>query len=178
MKAHTVNTASGFSVVSFYPLLSLLLELLNQLSDLEWILGLSFSSLLTPDRPSTPPPTTWSSWVENMSRLSALTDDAEAIAASADTLDRWLITYQVSELRRDLEKQRERFTALLRLIKEYADMVLLDISEEIQQQSSLLDSLERRLDMVKILREEVVHLRKSYEVEALDPIKKPRRAGM
>jgi hypothetical protein len=57
-------------------------------------------------------------------------------------------------------------------------MVLLDISEEIQQQPPLLDSLERRLDMAKTLREEVVHLRKSYEVGTLDRIKKLRRTGV
>lgn len=57
-------------------------------------------------------------------------------------------------------------------------MVLLDISEEIQQQPPLLDSLERRLDMAKTLREEAVQLRKSYEAGTLDPIKKFRRTGV
>jgi len=115
-----------------------------------------------------------------MSRLSALIDDSEAIAASAPW--HWDVKLemnrQVSALRENLEKQREHFTVLLRLTKEYADMVLLDISEEIQQQSSLLDSLERRLDRAKTLREEVVQLRKSYDVGTLDPIKKLRRTGV
>jgi hypothetical protein len=128
------------------------------------------------------PSTAWSSWAENMSKLSALIDDAEALIASESArcylhikieMDR-----QVSELRENLEKQRERFTALLRLTKDYADLVLLDVSEEIQQQSSLLDSLERRLDMAKTLREEVVQLRKSYDVGTLDPIRKLRRTGV
>jgi hypothetical protein len=128
------------------------------------------------------PPTAWSSWAENMSKLSALIDDAEALIASESArcylhikieMDR-----QVSELRENLEKQRERFTALLRLTKDYADLVLLDVSEEIQQQSSLLDSLERRLDMAKTLREEVVQLRKSYDVGTLDPIRKLRCTGV
>jgi predicted RNase H-like nuclease (RuvC/YqgF family) len=126
---------------------------------------------------SKPPPTTWSSWVENMSKLSALIDESEYIPVS-DWGTRCEITRQVSALREDLQKQRERFTALLRLTKEYADRVLSDISEEIQQQSSLLDSLERRLDMAQTLRQEVVHLRNSYEVGTLDRIKKLRRTGV
>jgi hypothetical protein len=126
------------------------------------------------------PPTTWSSWAENMRKLSALIDDAEAIAASRAWYShvKSEMDLQVSELREKLEKQRERFTALLRVTKEYADIVLSDVSEEIQQQSSLIDSLERRLDMAKTLREEAVQLRKSYEAGTLDPIKKFRRTGV
>jgi predicted RNase H-like nuclease (RuvC/YqgF family) len=112
-----------------------------------------------------------------MSKLSALIDESEYIPVS-DWGTRCEITRQVSALREDLQKQRERFTALLRLTKEYADRVLSDISEEIQQQSSLLDSLERRLDMAQTLRQEVVHLRNSYEVGTLDRIKKLRRTGV
>ena len=115
-----------------------------------------------------------------MRKLSALIDDAEAIAASRAWYShvKSEMDLQVSELREKLEKQRERFTALLRVTKEYADIVLSDVSEEIQQQSSLIDSLERRLDMAKTLREEAVQLRKSYEAGTLDPIKKFRRTGV
>jgi hypothetical protein len=112
-----------------------------------------------------------------MNRLSALIDESESIAAS-DWWNQSEITRQVSALREALEKQREHFNAFLRLVKAYADRFLSDISEEIQQQSSLLASLERRLDMAKTLREEVVHLRRSYEVGTLDHIKKLRRTGV
>jgi hypothetical protein len=69
------------------------------------------------------------------------------IAASTDILNQLLITYKVSVVR---------------------------ISEEIQQQCSL-PARERRLDMAKTLRQEVVYLRNSYEVGTPDSIKKLRR---
>lgn len=65
----------------------------------------------------------------------------------------------------------------MQLTKEYADRFLSDISEEIQQQSSFLEALERRVNMASRLREQVVDLRKSYEVGTLNSIKKVRHTG-
>ena len=50
----------------------------------------------------------------------------------------------------------------LQLSEEYANRYLLDISAEIEQQSSFLDKLEGRLETAKKLREEVVDLQTLY----------------
>lgn len=51
---------------------------------------------------SKPPPTTWSSCVENMSMISTLIDESEYFAASAVEPGRFLIRSQVFQLRNDL----------------------------------------------------------------------------
>jgi len=56
----------------------------------------------------------------------------------------------------------------MRVSKRYVDRRVSDVFEEIQQQGSFLDALEKR---VETLREQVDHLRKSYEeVETLESI--------
>jgi hypothetical protein len=123
-------------------------------------------------------PTTLSAWLRNMDKLSALIDRLSEIATTAPQEHHSQLIHQVDALRIDFNKQRNRYAAFLRLAKKYADRFLSDISEEIQQQSCLLDALEKKLDMAKSLRQEVVQLYKSYEVGTLDSIKKVRRTGV
>jgi hypothetical protein len=129
------------------------------------------------DYVSKPPPLTCLSWLANMSRLSALINESEEFAAGRALEGDFEPTFQVSVLREDLKKQQERCAALLSLMREYADRFLPDISEETQQQCSLLEALERRLDMAKRLREEAVYLRVTYD-GTLDCIKKLLRTGV
>ena len=113
-----------------------------------------------------------------MDKLSVLIDRLSEIATTAPQEHQSQLIRQVDALRKDFNKQRKRYAAFLRLAKKYADRFLSDISEEIQQQSCLLDALERKLDMAKSLRQEVVHLCKSYEVGTLTCIEKVRRTGV
>lgn len=119
----------------------------------------------------------FSSWLRNINRLAALISRLEDLAATAPPEYRSQLRRQVAALRASFRKQQERCVAFLRLTERYADRFLSDISEEIQQQSSFLDALERRLDMAKTLREQVVHLRESYEDGTLNPINKVRDTG-
>ena len=122
-------------------------------------------------RQSTTLSTTLSSWLRNMNRLSTLIDRLSELADTASVEHRPELIRRVTDLRTDFNRQQERYAAFLRLTKKYADRFLSDISEEIQQQSSFLDALEKRLDMAKCLREKVVYLRESYEVGTLKRIK-------
>jgi hypothetical protein len=70
---------------------------------------------------------------------------------------------QVAALRLTFKKQQERCAELLQLSEDYANKYLLDISAEIQQQSSFLDKLEARLEAAKKLRGEAVDLQMLYE---------------
>ena len=51
----------------------------------------------------------------------------------------------------------------LQLSKEYANKYLLNISAEIQQQSTFLDNLEEHLEAAKKLRREAIDLKMLYE---------------
>ena len=114
----------------------------------------------------TPPHTlhpTLSSWLKNLNKLSSLLDRLEELASFAPAEYRTRLSRQVATLRTRFKKQKERCIGFLKLSEEYADKYLLDISAEIRQQSSFLDMLEKRLDMVKALHRQVVDLRKLYE---------------
>ena len=121
---------------------------------------------------------TSSSWFRNMSRLSTLIHQLSELAITAPPEHRRQLTRRAAALRVDFKRQQDRFISFMRLSKRYADRCISDVSEEIQQQTSFLDALEKRLDMAKSLREQAVHLRKSYEVETLQSIKKVRRTGV
>jgi hypothetical protein len=120
---------------------------------------------------------TYSSWLRNINTLSTLINRLCSLADNAPQDIQPQLHRQVTTLRADLKKQEERCSAFLQLTKEYADRFLSDISEEIQQQSSFLEALERRVNMASRLREQVVDLRKSYEVGTLNSIKKVRHTG-
>jgi hypothetical protein len=123
------------------------------------------------------PGSTWFSWRRNMFTLSSLIDQLSELASTAPEEHQPQLRCQVSTLRQEFMKQRQRYDAFLRLTKEYAERFLSDISEEIQQQSSFLNALEKRLAMARALREEAVDLRKSYQDGTLDRMRKVRRTG-
>ncbi len=120
---------------------------------------------------------TLSSWLNNMDKLSSLIDRLQELA-SATRLDRRRELYrQVAALRTAFETQQKRYFGFLRLTEEYANRYLLDISAEIEQQSSFLDMLANRLDMANTLYSQAVNLRKSYESGTVDAMKSVRETG-
>jgi len=112
-----------------------------------------------------------------MSRLSTLIHRLSEVAITAPPERRRQLIRQAAALRSDFKRQQKRFVAFMQLSKRYADRFVLDVSEEIQQQTSFLDAVEKRLEKAKSLREQAVHLRKSYEDEILKSIKKVRFTG-
>jgi len=118
-----------------------------------------------------------SSWLKKLNKLSSLIDNLEELARAAPSDCRPQSYKQIDTLRMTLKSQRERCIHFLRLTEEYADRYLLDISAEIQQQSSYLDILERRLGRAKTLYRQVIDLRKSYEAETANVMKNVRKTG-
>ena len=65
----------------------------------------------------------------------------------------------------------------LQLSEEYANKYLLDISAEIQQQSSFLDKLKERLEAAEKLHGDVIDLQKLYESGTVSVMKNFRTTG-
>jgi len=126
--------------------------------------------------PERPHPTL-SSWLKNMNKLPGLADSLEELARAAPSDCRPQLYRQIATLRMTFKSQQERCIHFLRLTEEYADRYLLDISAEIQQQSSFLDILERRLDKAKTLYRQAIDLRKSYEAGTVNVMKNARKTG-
>ena len=80
-----------------------------------------------------------------MKKLSSLIDRLQELASSVRTEHQSQLLGQVKALRTASKKQREHFVEFLQLSEEYANEYLLDIDAYIQQQSSFLAKLERRL---------------------------------
>ncbi|KAI0287090.1 hypothetical protein BC826DRAFT_1189244, partial [Russula brevipes] len=93
---------------------------------------------------------TFSSWLRNINALSTLINWLCDLARTAPRDTQPQLHRQAAVLRAGFKRQQERCLAFLRLTEEYADRFLSDISEEIQQQSSFLEALERRLDMARV----------------------------
>ena len=106
---------------------------------------------------------TLSCWIKNMSKLSCLVDRLQDLASAAPVHHRSQLLRQVASLRATSKKQQEHFVEFLQLSEEYANKYLLDISAEINQQSSFLDKLEGRLEAAMKLRGEAVDLKMFYE---------------
>ncbi|KAI0268943.1 hypothetical protein BGY98DRAFT_324283 [Russula aff. rugulosa BPL654] len=121
---------------------------------------------------------TLSSWLKNMDKISHLIDRLQELA-SATPLDlRRQLYRQVASLRTAFKRQQQRYFEFLRLTEEYANRYLLDISTEIELQSSFLDKLEKRLDMAKTLYYQAVDLRKSYESGTMNIMKSVRETSL
>ena len=133
-----------------------------------------------PPNPLRPPERlhpTLSSWLKNMNKLSDLVDRLQELASVAHTDHRPRLHRQVATLRASFKRQQERCIEFLRLTEEYANRYLLDISAEIQQQSSFLDMLKKRLDMARTLYDQAIDLRKSYESGTANAMKNARDIG-
>jgi hypothetical protein len=120
---------------------------------------------------------TLSSWIKNTNRLSGLIDRLQELASSAPAEHRSQLLRQVAALRATFEKQQEHCMELLQLSEEYANKYLLDISAEIQQQSSFLDKLEERLEAANKLRGEAVDLQMLYESGTVATMENLRATG-
>jgi hypothetical protein len=120
---------------------------------------------------------TLSSWLKNMDKLSHLIDHLQELASAAPLDLRRQLYRQVASLRMSFKKQQQRYFEFLQLTEEYANQYLLDISTEIELQSSFLDKLEKRLDMAKTLYYKADDLRKSYESGTINVMKSIRETG-
>ena len=120
---------------------------------------------------------TLSSWLNNMNKLSDLIGRLQELTSAAPVAHRPRLHRQVATLRASFKRQQEHCIEFLRLTEEYATRYLLDISAEIQQQSSFLDMLKKRLDMARALYDQAVDLRKSYESGTANAMKNARDTG-
>jgi hypothetical protein len=114
-----------------------------------------------------PPPNnlhpTLSSWLKNINKLDSLINRLQELAHSSPTDHRSQLLKKVAALRAMFKRQQERCIELLQLSEDYANKYLLDIDAEIRQQSTLLDSLEERLEAAKKLHGDAVDLQRLYE---------------
>ena len=112
-----------------------------------------------------------------MKKLDGLVDRLQELASSAPAEHQSHLFRQVAALRATSKKQKEHFTEFLQLSEEYANRYLLDISDEIHQQSSFLDRLERRLEAARKLRGEAADLQRLYESGTVATMKDLRATG-
>ena len=98
-----------------------------------------------------------------MNKLSSLIRCLQGLASSAPAEHQSQLLNQVVALHMTSRKQQEHFMEFLQLSEEYADKYLLNISAEIQQQSTFLDNLEECLEAAKKLCREAVDLKMLYE---------------
>jgi hypothetical protein len=112
-----------------------------------------------------------------MKKLSSLIDRLQELAPSVPTEHQSQLLGQLKALRVTSKKQQEQFMDFLQLSEEYANEYLLDIDAYIQQQSSFLAELERRLEAAKKLRGEAAELQMLYESGTLATMKNLRATG-
>ena len=112
-----------------------------------------------------------------MKKLSSLIDRLQELASSAPTEHQSQLLRQVKVLHATSKKQQEQFIDFLQLSEEYANKYLLDIDTFIQQQSSFLAELERRLEAAKKLRGEAAELQMLYESGTVATMKNLRATG-
>jgi hypothetical protein len=120
---------------------------------------------------------TLSCWIKNMNKLSSLIDRLHELASAAPAEHRSQLLKRVVTLRATSKEQKERFMEFLQLSEEYANKYLLDISAEIQQQSTVLDNLEERLEAARKLHGEAVDLHMFYESGTVATMKDLRATG-
>ena len=118
-----------------------------------------------------------SCWIKNMNKLSSLIDRLQELASSAPAEHQSQLLRQVVALRATSEKQQDHFMEFLQLSEEYANKYLLNISAEIEQQSSFLDNLEERLEAARKLHGEAVDLQTLYESGIVASMKGLRATG-
>ena len=132
---------------------------------------------LTPPEQLHPSDPTLSCWIKNMNKLSSLIDRLQDLASSAPAEYQSQLSRQVVALRATFKKQQEHFMEFLQLSEEYANKYLLDISAEIEQQSSFLEKLEGRLEAANKLRGEAFELQILYESGTVASMENLRATG-
>ena len=112
-----------------------------------------------------------------MNTLTSLIDRLQELTSFVPAEHRSRLSNQVVALRVTSKRQREQFIEFLQLSEEYADKYLLDISAEIQQQSTVLDNLQERLEAAEKLRGEAVSLQMLYESGTVATMERFRATG-
>jgi hypothetical protein len=118
-----------------------------------------------------------SSWLKNTNKLDGNINRLQELAFSAPPEHQSQLLNKVAALRAMFERQQERFIEFLQLSEKYADEYLLDIAAEIQQQSTILNNLEKRLEAAKQLHGEAVDLKMFYEAGTVAAMKDLRATG-
>ena len=106
---------------------------------------------------------TLSSWLKNINKLDSLINRLQELASSAPKDHRYQLLEKVAGLRATFKKQQERCIEFLQLSEDYANKYLLDLDAEIQQQKTLLDNLEERLEAANKLHKDAINLQTLYE---------------
>jgi hypothetical protein len=96
-----------------------------------------------------------------MRKLDSLIDDLQGSVHFLVGEDR--IFDKLAALNAMFKTQQVRFTEFVQLSEEYANKYLLDVSAKIQQQTTVLDNLEERLEAAKRLHGDAVDLQTFYE---------------
>ena len=117
---------------------------------------------------------TLTSWLRNMEKLSHFLDRLQKLASSVPAEHQ---SRQVATLCATFNKQQERFIEFLRSSEDFACRYLLDISAEIQSQSSYLAVLKKRSNMAKNLRRQIVDIRRTYEYVTIATMRDVRTKG-
>ena len=112
-----------------------------------------------------------------MKKLTHLIDRLQGLTSTTPLDLRHQLDRQIDSWRTAFKTQQKRYFDFLQLTEEYADRYLLDISTQIEQQSSFLKKLVKRLDMAKTLYYQADDLRKSYESGTKRVIKSVRDTG-
>ena len=114
------------------------------------------------------------SLLRNMEKLSHFLDRLQKLASFTPAEQQ---SQQVAMLCATFEKHHVRFIELLRLSEDFARLYLLDISAEIQRQSSFLAVLKKRSDTAKDLRRQIVDLRRTYKSGTIASMRDVRTKG-
>jgi hypothetical protein len=112
-----------------------------------------------------------------MNKLDGLINRLQELASSAPPDHRPQLLNKVAALRTRFKRQQERLIEFLQLSEEYANKYLLDISAKIQQQSTILDNLEARLEAANKLQGDAVNLQMFYESGTVSIMKDLRATG-
>jgi hypothetical protein len=112
-----------------------------------------------------------------MNKLDNLINRLQKLASSAPPEHRSQLSNKVVALHTTFKRQQERFIAFLQLSEEYADKYLQDISTEIQQQRTVLDNLEERLEAANKSHGDAVDLQMFYESRTVANMNDLRATG-
>ena len=138
------------------------------------------TSSRTPFRILTPPDkldSRLTSWLKNMHKLSRLVDRLHELVPYASVEYRSQLSRRVVTLRAMFKKLQVHCIEFLRLSEELSGRYLLEVTAEIQRQSSFSAALKKRSDMAKTLRRQVVDLRRSYKSGTVTILKDVRAKG-
>ena len=115
--------------------------------------------------------------LKNMHKLSRLIDRLQELVPSAPVEYRSQLLRRVVTLRATFKKLQVRSVEFLQICEEFSSRYLLELTAEIQRQSSFLAVLRKRYDMAKTLRRQAVDLRRSYKSRTVTIMRDVRAKG-